>query len=39
MGTNNSLFVEKLTWFKQNEKPETVSIIADNHELIKVIVA
>jgi hypothetical protein len=36
---NNDLFVEKLTWFKQNEKPETVLVIAGNQELIKIIVA
>ena len=36
---NNNLFTEKLNRFKQNEKPETVLVIADNHELIKVIVA
>ena len=36
---NNNLFIEKLNRFKQNEKPETVLVIADNHELIKVIVA
>ena len=28
-----------MAWFKQNEKPETVLVIADNHELIKIIVA
>lgn len=36
---NETLFVEKLAWFKQNEKPETVLIVADNRELIKIIVA
>lgn len=36
---SGNLFVAKLAWFKQNEKPETVLIIADNHELIKIIVA
>jgi hypothetical protein len=36
---NNDLFIEKLTWFKQNEKPETVLVIAGNQELIKIIVA
>jgi hypothetical protein len=36
---SENLFVEKLAWFKQNEKPEAVLVIADNHELIKIIVA
>jgi hypothetical protein len=36
---NKDLFVEKLTWFKQNEKPETVLVIAGDQELIKIIVA
>ncbi|MBN1191586.1 MAG: hypothetical protein JXA46_17675 [Dehalococcoidales bacterium] len=36
---NEYLFAEKLAWFKQNEKPEAVLIIADNPELIKIIVA
>jgi hypothetical protein len=36
---NETLFIEKLAWFKQNEKPETVLIVADNRELIKIIVA
>ena len=35
---SENLFVEKLSLFKQNEKPETVLVIADNQELIKVIV-
>ncbi len=35
---SENLFTEKLAWFKQNEKPETVLVIADNHELIKIIV-
>jgi len=33
------LFAEKLNWFKQNEKPEVVLVIADNPELIKIVVA
>ena len=33
------LFAEKLGWFKQNEKPEAVLLIADNPELIKLIIA
>lgn len=32
-------FVEKLARFKQNEKLETVLVIADNPELIKIIIA
>src|SRR4030043_304485 len=35
----DNLFCEKLNWFKENEKPETVLVIADNQELIKIIVA
>jgi hypothetical protein len=36
---SENLFAEKLAWFKQNEKPETVLAIADNHDLIKIIIA
>jgi hypothetical protein len=36
---NESVYAEKLTWFKQNEKPETVLIITDNPELIKIVMA
>ncbi len=36
---SENLFVEKLNWFKQNEKPEAVLMIADNPELIKIIIA
>jgi hypothetical protein len=32
------IFAEKLAYFKQNEKPEVVLLIADNPELIKIIV-
>ena len=35
---DNDLFIEKLHWFKQNEKPEAVLVIADNPELIKIII-
>lgn len=35
----SDLYVEKLAWFKQNEKPEAVLVIADNLELIKIVVA
>ena len=33
------LFVEKLAWFKQNEKPEVVLIVAENPDLIKIVIA
>jgi hypothetical protein len=33
------IYTEKLAWFKQNEKPEAVLLIADNPELIKIVVA
>jgi len=36
---NENPFFENLNWFKQNEKPEAVLIIADNPELIKIVVA
>jgi len=36
---SESLFTEKLTWFKQNEKPESVLVIADSPEVIKIIIA
>ena len=36
---NNNLFTEKLAWFKQNERPEAVLLIANNPELIKIVVA
>ena len=36
---SEELFVEKLNRFKQNERPETVLVIADNSELIKLIIA
>jgi hypothetical protein len=32
-------WTEKLAWFKQNEKPETVLVVADNPELVKIVVA
>lgn len=32
-------FAEKLAYFKQNEKPEVVLLVADNPELIKIIIA
>lgn len=36
---SEDLYTEKLTWFKQNEKPEVVLLVADNPERIKVVVA
>jgi hypothetical protein len=35
---NKDLYTEKLAYFKQNEKPEVVLLIADNPELIKIII-
>jgi hypothetical protein len=32
------MFAEKLAYFKQNEKPEVVLLVADNPEFIKIIV-
>jgi hypothetical protein len=36
---SESLYIEKLNWFKQNEKPETVLLIADNPDRIKLVIA
>lgn len=36
---NNDFYAEKLAWFKQNEKPEVVLLLADKPELIDIIVA
>lgn len=36
---NEDLYLEKLAWFKQNERPETVLLVADNPERIKLVVA
>jgi hypothetical protein len=33
------IFTEKLSWFKQNEKPETVLLVADNPDRIKLVIA
>jgi hypothetical protein len=35
----SDLFIEKLAWFKQNEKPEAVLLIADEPERIKIVIA
>ncbi len=37
--TTNDLYAEKLSLFKQNEKPEVVLFVADNPERIKIILA
>ncbi|MDD5190235.1 MAG: hypothetical protein PHE50_04240 [Dehalococcoidales bacterium] len=36
---NATFYAEKLNWFKQNEKPEAVLVMTDNHEFIKIIIA
>ena len=33
------LYTEKLGWFKRNEGPEVVLLLADNPDLVKIIVA
>ena len=35
----DNLYLRKLGWFKENEKPEAVLLVADDPELVKVIVA
>ena len=35
----DELYLEKLSWFKQNERPETVLLVADDSERIKIVVA
>ena len=34
----SAIFIEKLDYFKQNEKPEVVLLIAENPELTKIII-
>lgn len=36
---NNDSYRERLAWFKRNEKPEVVLLIADNPELTNIVVA
>jgi hypothetical protein len=36
---NKELYAEKLSWFKQNEKPEAVLLVADNPERIRLVIA
>lgn len=33
------LYLEKLSWFKENERPEVVLLVADDLERIKIVVA
>ena len=33
------IYAEKLAWFKQNEKPEVVLLVADNPDRTKIVVA
>ena len=33
------IFATKLQWFKENEKPEVVLLVADNPELVRIVVA
>ena len=34
-----NMYNEKLVWFKQNEKPETVLLLVENPELAKLVIA
>ena len=34
-----NVYAEKLTWFKQNEKPETVLLVADKPEFVRLVIA
>jgi hypothetical protein len=36
---DNDLYADKLAWFKQNEKPEAVLLVADNPERIRIVIA
>jgi hypothetical protein len=36
---NVDIYTEKLNWFKQNERPEVVLLLADNPDLVKIVVA
>ncbi len=36
---NVDLYTEKLAWFKQNERPEVVLMMADNPEFVKIVIA
>ena len=37
--SNLDIYTEKLNWFKQNERPEVVLLLADNPDLVKIVVA
>ena len=36
---DKDIYAEKLAWFKQNERPEVMLLVADNPERIKIVVA
>jgi len=36
---SNDLYAERLAWFKQNERPEAVLVIAEKPDLIRVVLA
>ncbi len=36
---SEDLYTEKLAWFKQNEKPEVVLLVADNPERVRLVLA
>lgn len=36
---NEDFYTEKLAWFKQNEKPEVVLLVANNPERVKLVLA
>ena len=36
---NKDIYTDKLAWFKQNERPEVVLLLADNPDLVKIVVA
>ena len=35
----DSLYQQKLAWFKQNERPEVVLLVADDPERVKIVIA
>jgi len=37
--TKEDLYTQKLAWFKENERPEAVLVVADDPERIKIVVA
>ena len=36
---SEEIYVKKLAWFKQNERPEVVLLLANNTDLVKIVVA